>query len=230
MSRHPEQYSDTFSSAQVKRLHASMMYVCQTAVDLLADSHKFPEEWLFKHRWGKGKKDAATTLPNGEKIIYITVGGRTSCIVPAIQKKTGATAEEGKLPPGEDVSGEKKPKAQASRKRKASPEQPKEESLDEQDDSDQKITKKNAVKGKEVKKKAGPKNTKSVSRATGRGKKADEVSIEQEVKQESPPTKSTKITISSKKIKQEADRPKAGMRADGGAQPRRRSGRISKDN
>lgn len=71
-----------------------MLYVCQTAVDLLAESNKFPEEWLFKHRWGKGKKDAPTSLPNGEKIIFLTVGGRTSCVVPSIQKKTGPTADE----------------------------------------------------------------------------------------------------------------------------------------
>jgi formamidopyrimidine-DNA glycosylase len=89
---HPEQYSHTFSSAQLKQLHKSILYVCQTAVDALADSSKFPDEWLFNHRWGKGKKDAPTTLPNGEKIAFLTVGGRTSCICPSIQKKTGAVA------------------------------------------------------------------------------------------------------------------------------------------
>jgi formamidopyrimidine-DNA glycosylase len=61
-------------------------------VDLLGDSSKFPEEWLFNHRWGKGKKDSPTTLPNGAKITFLTVGGRTSCVVPSIQKKTGAVA------------------------------------------------------------------------------------------------------------------------------------------
>ena len=89
---HPEQYSDTFSSAQLKQLHTSIIYVCKTAVDLLADSSKFPDEWLFKHRWGKGKKDSPTSLPNGAKITFLTVGGRTSCVVPSVQKKTGAVA------------------------------------------------------------------------------------------------------------------------------------------
>lgn len=91
---HPEQYSDTFSAPQLKQLHTSIRYVCQTAVDLLADSSQFPDEWLFNHRWGKGKKDAATTLSNGEKITFLTVGGRTSCVVPSVQKKTGAVAGE----------------------------------------------------------------------------------------------------------------------------------------
>lgn len=63
-------------------------------MDFLADSSKFPDEWLFNHRWGKGKKDAATTLPNGEKITFLTVGGRTSCVVPSLQKKIGAVAGE----------------------------------------------------------------------------------------------------------------------------------------
>lgn len=86
---HPEQYSDTFSAAQLKTLYNSIRYVCQTAVDLLADSHQFPDEWLFNHRWGKGKKDAPTKLPNGAAITFLTVGGRTSCVVPSVQKKTG---------------------------------------------------------------------------------------------------------------------------------------------
>jgi hypothetical protein len=53
----------------------------------------FPENWLMKHRWNKGKKESSR-LPNGEKIIHITVGGRTSAIVPSVQKKTGAVAAD----------------------------------------------------------------------------------------------------------------------------------------
>ena len=91
---HPEQYSNTLSAAQVKQLHKSIQYVCGFAVDSLADSSKFPEEWLFKHRWGKGKKDSASELPNGAKIVFLTVGGRTSCVVPSMQKKTGPVAKD----------------------------------------------------------------------------------------------------------------------------------------
>ena len=68
--------------------------MCSTALDVLADSENFPEHWLFKHRWGKGKKNHPTTLPNGDKITFLTVGGRTSAVVPAVQKKTGAVAKE----------------------------------------------------------------------------------------------------------------------------------------
>jgi formamidopyrimidine-DNA glycosylase len=96
------------------------MHVCQTAVDALGDSNKFPDEWLFNHRWGKGKKDAATTLPNGAKITFLTVGGRTSCVVPSVQKKTGAVAGDLKTEEKNDASSEEtKPKGKTSKKRKA---------------------------------------------------------------------------------------------------------------
>lgn len=88
---HPEQYCNEFSVDEVKSLHDSIKYVCQTAVDLLADSDKFPDHWLFNHRWDKGKKGPGT-LPNGEKLAWMTVGGRTSCYAPGTQKKTGHVA------------------------------------------------------------------------------------------------------------------------------------------
>lgn len=91
---HPEQYSDDFSDSDISKLYKAIVYVCDTAVENLGDSDKFPADWLFNHRWGKGKKDAATTLPTGEKITFITVGGRTSCIVPSLQKKTGKASTE----------------------------------------------------------------------------------------------------------------------------------------
>ena len=91
---HPEQYSNTLSAAQIKQLHKSIVYVCGFAVDSLADSSKYPEEWLFKHRWGKGKKDSVAKLPNGAKLVYLTVGGRTSCVVPSVQRKTGPVAKD----------------------------------------------------------------------------------------------------------------------------------------
>ena len=95
---HPEQYCDEFGDADVAALHRAVRYVCDTAVAKLANSDDFPADWLFEHRWGKGKKDAPATLPNGERLTFVTVGGRTSCIVPALQKKKtpggGAAAVE----------------------------------------------------------------------------------------------------------------------------------------
>ena len=88
---HPEQYSYTFSSAQISALHKAMMEVCGTAVAVLSDSSRFPETWLMRYRWDRGKKDKHV-LPNGDKIVHLKVGGRTSAIVPRVQKKTGKVA------------------------------------------------------------------------------------------------------------------------------------------
>ncbi|THV47021.1 hypothetical protein BGAL_0341g00020 [Botrytis galanthina] len=131
---HPEQYSNTFSSEEIKRLHTSMMSICQTAVDLLADSSKFPDDWMFKHRWGKGKKDGPTALPNGEKITFLTVGGRTSCVVPSVQKKTGAVAGDMKKRSTSSESEDVKDvpvNKKSSRKRKVAVASTKSEETDE---------------------------------------------------------------------------------------------------
>jgi formamidopyrimidine-DNA glycosylase len=137
---HPEQYSDTFSAAQLKQLHTSILYVCQTAVDTLADSEKFPDDWLFKHRWGKGKKDKVMAMPNGAKITFLTVGGRTSCVVPSVQKKTGAVAG--------DVDEKDAKKSSKGSKKKANPVVEKSEEEDGDDDDEVEDVKPQAKKRK----------------------------------------------------------------------------------
>lgn len=125
---HPEQYSNTFSDAQLKTLHDSLINVCTTACELLAESSKFPKDWLMKYRWDKGKKGEVNKLPNGNKIVHLKVGGRTSAIVPAVQKKTAAVAgdvasSEG-LPSEEEADEgldvEPAPPESSGKKRKAS--------------------------------------------------------------------------------------------------------------
>ncbi|POS79780.1 formamidopyrimidine-DNA glycosylase, partial [Diaporthe helianthi] len=115
---HPEQYSDDFTDEEIKRLHDSITNVCRTACDVLADSDQFPDDWLFNHRWGKGKK-TASALPNGEKLAFITVGGRTSCYAPGLQKKTGNVAPGIKEEPLENGDSEEKPKSSRGKKAKA---------------------------------------------------------------------------------------------------------------
>ncbi|QDS74187.1 hypothetical protein FKW77_002042 [Venturia effusa] len=102
---HPEQYSNTFSATQTQDLHDSLIRVCTTACETLADSSQFPENWLMKHRWNKGKKDA-NVLPNGNKIIHLKVGGRTSAVVPAVQKKTGPVAGDVEEDEADEVDAE----------------------------------------------------------------------------------------------------------------------------
>ncbi|KAL5518666.1 hypothetical protein ACEPAH_349 [Sanghuangporus vaninii] len=87
---HPEQRCNTLSSDQVAALYKNTSYVCQTAVSFDADPSKFPDNWLFNHRWGKGKKKYATPLklPSGQPatIKWLKVGGRTSAFVTELQK------------------------------------------------------------------------------------------------------------------------------------------------
>jgi len=95
---HPEQKCHTLSEEEVAALHTKTVYVCQTAVSVNADASKFPDNWLFWHRWGKGKSRkgkeklaSALMLPSGEPatIKWLTVGGRTSAYVVELQKSTG---------------------------------------------------------------------------------------------------------------------------------------------
>jgi outer membrane biosynthesis protein TonB len=144
---HPEQYSNTFSDEQIKRLHDAMMYVCDTAVEMLAESDRFPADWLMKHRWSKGKKEGSK-LPTGEKITFLKVGGRTSAIVPSVQKKTAAVA--GDVSEGadeeEEEDAEKEVKPKEGGKRKAS-------TVDEEEDME-KTEQKPPAKSKPARKKA----------------------------------------------------------------------------
>lgn len=103
---HPEQYCNTIPNSALKTLHGKIHSVASIACSVLGDSSQFPEDWLFSYRWGKsrrkGKKgdEESNTLPNGEKIKHITVGGRTSAVVESRQKKfktggdTGGDEEE----------------------------------------------------------------------------------------------------------------------------------------
>jgi formamidopyrimidine-DNA glycosylase len=84
----------------LKTLHQTIHSVTTTAANVLGDSSKFPADWLFSYRWGKsktsGKKGGkeSNVLPNGEKIIHITVGGRTSAVVESRQKKIKSNNDE----------------------------------------------------------------------------------------------------------------------------------------
>jgi formamidopyrimidine-DNA glycosylase len=84
----------------LKTLHEKIHSVTTTAANVLGDSSKFPADWLFSYRWGKsnyrgkkGGKAESNVLPNGEKIVHITVGGRTSAVVESRQKKIKSSDE-----------------------------------------------------------------------------------------------------------------------------------------
>lgn len=184
---HPEQYCNEFSDEEVKRLHESIRYVCQTAVDLLAESDKFPDTWLFDHRWGKGK--GASTLPSGEKLAWITVGGRTSCYAPALQKKTGHVAPGIKEEALDDAEVDDKPKKGKARKAKTPDDEdevkPKkknarksravdtEDEKDEQEEEPKPARKRTKIKSETIKEEPKAPKAKPVKNASRAGEKVD---------------------------------------------------------
>jgi formamidopyrimidine-DNA glycosylase len=81
---HPDQ--NYLTSEQADALLTTLQhYILQTAVDCLEARRDFPKGWLFNYRWNKKKntKDA-----EGRTVTFVTSGGRTSAVVPSIQKKT----------------------------------------------------------------------------------------------------------------------------------------------
>ncbi|KAF3329559.1 formamidopyrimidine-DNA glycosylase-like isoform X1 [Carex littledalei] len=81
---HPLQTAANLSKESCKLLHQSINEVIKHAVEVDADSSRFPSDWLFHVRWGKKPGDV-----NGEKIEFITAGGRTTAYVPELQKLMG---------------------------------------------------------------------------------------------------------------------------------------------
>jgi hypothetical protein len=64
----------------------------------------FPDDWLMLYRWGKRRKQKQVTA-QGHEVAHVSVGGRTSCYVPALQKKRSASVKKqstAKVKPEED--------------------------------------------------------------------------------------------------------------------------------
>jgi len=79
----PRRPASSLREDEVRRLREALARVVRRAVDDGADDARFPRTWLFHRRWGK-KKDARTA--RGERIVHITVGGRTTAFVPDRQR------------------------------------------------------------------------------------------------------------------------------------------------
>ena len=60
------------------------------ATEVEAESSKFPPRWLFHYRW-TGKKRAR--IEGVGEVKFLTVGGRTTAFVPAVQRKTSVVKE-----------------------------------------------------------------------------------------------------------------------------------------
>ena len=91
-SVHPESPANALSPQDVAAVLDCCVRVCREACAVDADSDKFPPHWLFHVRWGKKAGKTST----GHAIAFETVGGRTSCYVPALQKRVSGNAAASK--------------------------------------------------------------------------------------------------------------------------------------
>ncbi|KAK9371532.1 Formamidopyrimidine-DNA glycosylase N-terminal domain-containing protein [Lipomyces chichibuensis] len=122
---HPEQYTDKMSLKKKELLYNELCEVCEVAVETEGDTEKFPKSWLMLHRWSKRQKQGERPMTaDGYIVDFVTVGGRTSCFVPELQKIENATVEE------DDDASERKPKTKTnSRTKKHKTEQTKEDKV-----------------------------------------------------------------------------------------------------
>jgi formamidopyrimidine-DNA glycosylase len=114
---HPASVASALDDAATARLHEKIDSVIKLAVGVDADNTLFPKSWLFHYRWGKGKGGAK--LPTGEPITFVTVGGRTSAVVAAVQGTPVKGRKEGASPSADEAAtaGEET-KAPPAKKRK----------------------------------------------------------------------------------------------------------------
>ncbi len=115
---HPETPAKQLSRAQLERIRTEMGNVVRKSVEANADADAFPEDWLFHRRWGK-----VVGSVNGSRIEFITVGGRTTAFVPALQKKgkAGDEASEAEAKPAKKKRGAAAPAAPPPKKAKKAP-------------------------------------------------------------------------------------------------------------
>jgi len=79
----PRRPASSLRRDELARLRSTLATVIRRAVAAGADDARFPRTWLFHHRWGR-KNDARTA--RGERIVHLTVGGRTTAFVPDRQR------------------------------------------------------------------------------------------------------------------------------------------------
>ncbi|WWC66757.1 formamidopyrimidine-DNA glycosylase [Kwoniella pini CBS 10737] len=195
---HPSCPVNHLSSQNIKDLHHQLRAVPLKAVEVNADHRKFPEDWLFRWRWGKGKKQAKgkkkaedaelqrsdeeggedikpkgkefLALPNGKPatIVYVEVSGRTTALVEELQK----------MPEGVEI----KPKISKGGKGSQSKKRPK---GDESDDGSSGLSEEEEV-------------TTPVKATTARQRGSANKKVKQEVKDEveDPPVKKSRQSTS----------------------------------
>jgi formamidopyrimidine-DNA glycosylase len=87
---HPTTRACDINERGVETMIEKMKAILHFAInDCDGNSEMFPKDWLFHYRWDKKLGKASPKLPNGNSVIYETIGGRTTAIVPKEQLKNG---------------------------------------------------------------------------------------------------------------------------------------------
>lgn len=93
---HPSTPSNGLSSHALSAMAIKTKHIISMAVELQVQGLDLPIDWLFHYRWDKRKSkgkgiDAVCSMPDGREIIFETVSGRTTAVVPSVQLKGKAT-------------------------------------------------------------------------------------------------------------------------------------------
>ncbi|MEX0330842.1 MAG: Fpg/Nei family DNA glycosylase [Puniceicoccaceae bacterium] len=81
---HPAATANSLSPWNTRRLFEIIKAVAEDAMAVIGtDWGDPPDDWLFNHRWRKG----GVCPVSGKPLVYETIGGRTTCYSPAIQKE-----------------------------------------------------------------------------------------------------------------------------------------------
>ena len=79
----PRRPASSLAPPEVACLRARLHAIVRRAVAVGADDRRFPRTWLFHDRWGR--EEGARTA-RGERIVHLTIGGRTTAFVPSRQR------------------------------------------------------------------------------------------------------------------------------------------------
>jgi formamidopyrimidine-DNA glycosylase len=79
----PRRPASSLAPAEAARLRARLLRIVHHAVAVEADETRYPRTWLFHRRWGR---DAEARTARGERIVHLTIGGRTTAWVPSRQR------------------------------------------------------------------------------------------------------------------------------------------------
>jgi len=82
---HPLQNVKDLDDDDIKKIYDALKTVITTANSVNADSSLFPKNWIFHYRWSK-RGNKKVSIPGVGNIEFLTAGGRTSAIVPSLQK------------------------------------------------------------------------------------------------------------------------------------------------